>query len=80
MSTSLMSTKTNQTVLVKQAIMKCLDDGMTNKIEIYAKVTQAYNLNRAVVRRISAELRNELEQKVKILEPLERKNLDSKKD
>ena len=56
------------TILIKQAIMDCLDKGMKDKSEIFSKIVEQFGIPRPTVRRVSRELREEMIQKVKILD------------
>ena len=56
------------TILIKQAIIDCLDSGMKDKHEIFSKIVEQFGIPRPTVRRVSRELREEMIQKVKILD------------
>ena len=59
---------TNQSTIIKKCIESLLDKGMTDKHDIYSKVVEELGVPRPVVRRCARDLRNEMENKVKILE------------
>jgi len=60
--------KTNLTPIVKEKINNCLDQGMTRKQEIFSKVVEELGIPRPAVRRIARELRNEMLEKVHVLQ------------
>ena len=60
--------RTNQSTIIKQAINSCLDKGLTDKQEIYSKVVEELGVPRPTVRRVARDLRNELVDKIKILQ------------
>ncbi|MDE1840174.1 MAG: hypothetical protein KGH87_09685, partial [Thaumarchaeota archaeon] len=53
---------------IKQAINELLDKGLTDKQDIYSKVVEELGVPRPTVRRVARDLRNELLQKIKILQ------------
>ena len=53
---------------IKQAINNLLDKGLTDKQDIYTKVVEELGVPRPTVRRVARDLRNELVQKIKILQ------------
>ena len=60
--------RTNQSTIIKQAINSCLDNGLTDKQDIYSKVVEELGVPRPTVRRVARDLRNELVDKIKILQ------------
>ena len=58
----------NQSIVVKNAINVCLENGFTNKQDIYTKVVDDLGVPRPTVRRVARDLRNELIRKIKILQ------------
>ncbi len=60
--------RTNQSTIIKQAINSCLDKGITDKQDIYSKVVEELGVPRPTVRRVARDLRNELLEKIKILQ------------
>ena len=60
--------RTNQTTLIKEAINSLLDEGITDKQDIYSKVVDNLGVPRPTVRRVARDLRNELLTKIKILQ------------
>ena len=60
--------RTNQSTIIKQAINSYLDKGLTDKQDIYSKVVEELGVPRATVRRVARDLRNELVDKIKILQ------------
>ncbi len=60
--------RTNQSTIIKQAINSCLDKGLTDKQEIYSKVVEELGVPRPTFRRVARDLRNELVDKIKILQ------------
>ena len=61
-------TRTNQSTIIKQAINSCLDKGITDKQDIYSKVVDELGVPRPTVRRVARDLRNELLEKIQILQ------------
>lgn len=59
---------TTQSKLIKEAINSYLDKGLTNKQDIYTKVVDDLGVPRPTVRRVARELRDELSQKIQILQ------------
>ena len=60
--------RTNQSTVIKEAINSLLDDGVTDKQDIYSKVVDQLGVPRPTVRRVARDLRNELLTKIKILQ------------
>ncbi len=60
--------RTTQSTNIKQAINSLLDKGFTDKQDIYTKVVEDLGVPRPTVRRVARDLRNELLQKIKILQ------------
>ena len=60
--------RTNQSTIIKQAINSFLDKGLTDKQDIYSKVVEELGVPRPTVRRVARDLRNELVDKIKILQ------------
>ena len=60
--------RTTQSTNIKQAINQLLDKGFTDKQDIYSKVVEELGVPRPTVRRVARDLRNELLQKIKILQ------------
>ncbi len=60
--------RTNQSTIIKQTINSFLDKGVTDKQDIYTKVVDELGVPRPTVRRVARDLRNELLEKIKILQ------------
>ena len=60
--------RTNQSSIIKEAINSYLDKGITDKQDIYSKVVDDLGVPRPTVRRVARDLRNELLEKIKILQ------------
>ena len=60
--------RTNQSTVIKEAINSFLDDGITDKQDIYSKVVDKLGVPRPTARRVARDLRNELLTKIKILQ------------
>ena len=60
--------RTNQSTVIKEAINSFLDDGITDKQDIYSKVVDKLGVPRPTVRRVARDFRNELLIKIKILQ------------
>jgi len=60
--------RTNQSTVIKEAINSLLDEGITDKQDIYSKVVDNLGDPRPTVRRVARDLRNELLTKIKILQ------------
>ena len=60
--------RTNQSTIIKEAINSYLDKGVTDKQDIYTKVVDQLGVPRPTVRRVARDLRNELLQKIQILQ------------
>ena len=60
--------RTNQSTVIKAAINTLLDNGVTDKQDIYTKVVDELGVPRPTVRRVARDLRNELLDKIKILQ------------
>ena len=59
---------TNQSTVIKEAINSLLDEGVTDKQDIYSKVVDKLGVPRPTVRRVARDFRNELLTKIKILQ------------
>ena len=60
--------RTNQSTVIKAAINPLLDNGITDKQDIYTKVVSELGVPRPTVRRVARDLRNELLEKISILQ------------
>ena len=60
--------RTNQSTIIKEAINSLLDEGVTDKQDIYSKVVDKLGVPRPTVRRVARDLRNDLLAKIKILQ------------
>ena len=60
--------RTNQSTIIKAAINDLLEEGVTDKQEIYSKVVDKLGVPRPTVRRVARDFRNELLTKIKILQ------------
>jgi len=60
--------RTNQSTIIKEAIKSLIDDGITDKQDIYSKVVDNLGVPRPTVRRVARDFRNELLTKIKILQ------------
>ncbi|MCH8972605.1 MAG: hypothetical protein IH814_00520 [Thaumarchaeota archaeon] len=60
--------RTNQSTVIKEAINSYLDKGLTDKQDIYSKVVNDLGVPRPTVRRVARDLRNELLEKISILQ------------
>ena len=60
--------RTNQSTVIKEAINSLLDEGITDKQDIYTQVVDKLGVPRPTVRRVARDLRNELLTKIKILQ------------
>ena len=60
--------RTNQSTVIKAAINTLLDNGVTDKQDIYTKVVSELGVPRPTVRRVARDLRNELLEKISILQ------------
>ena len=60
--------RTNQSTVIKAAINTLLDNGITDKQDIYTKVVDELGVPRPTVRRVARDLRNELLEKIRILQ------------
>ncbi len=60
--------RTNQSSIIKEAINSYLDKGVTDKQDIYTKVVSDLGVPRPTVRRVARDLRNELLEKIQILQ------------
>ena len=58
----------NQNSSIKEIINRLLETDITDKQELYTKVVQQTGYPRPTVRRVAAELRNDLLKKIKILQ------------
>ena len=73
--------RTNQSTVIKAAINTLLDNGVTDKQHIYTKVVDELGVPRPTVRRVARDLRNELLEKITILQAetrLSASSVDSK--
>ncbi len=59
--------RTNQSTVIKEAINSLLEEGVTDKQDIYTKVVDKLGVPRPTVRRVARDFRNELLTKIKIL-------------
>ena len=60
--------RTNQSTIIKEAINSFLDNGITDKQDLYSKVVDKLGVPRPTVRRVARDFRNELLTKIKILQ------------
>jgi hypothetical protein len=60
--------RSTQSTNIKEAINSLLDKGLTDKQDIYTKVVEELGVPRPTVRRVARDLRNELLQKIQILQ------------
>ena len=60
--------RTNKSTVIKAAINSLLDKGVTDKQDIYTKVVDELGVPRPTVRRVARDLRNELLEKIQILQ------------
>ncbi len=60
--------RTTQSSIIKEAINSYLDKGVTDKQDIYTKVVSDLGVPRPTVRRVARDLRNELLEKIQILQ------------
>jgi len=60
--------RTNQSTVIKEAINSYLNKGISDKQDIYTKVVDDLGVPRPTVRRVARDLRNELLEKIKILQ------------
>ena len=60
--------RTNQSTVIKEAINSLLDNGVTDKQDIYSQVVDKLGVPRPTVRRVARDLRNELLTKIQILQ------------
>lgn len=60
--------RTNQSTVIKEAINSYLNKGLTDKQDIYTKVVNDLGVPRPTVRRVARDLRNELLEKIGILQ------------
>ena len=60
--------RTNQSTVIKEAINSLLDEGVTDKQDIYSKVVDKLGVPRPTVRRVARDFRNELLTKIKVLQ------------
>ena len=63
--------RTSQASTIEQCIEKYIDQGMTDKSEIFTKVVDELNVPRPTVRRVARDLRSKLENYAKILKVTE---------
>lgn len=57
-----------QSTVIKDAINACLEEGLTDKQEIYSRVVKELGVPRPTVRRVARDLRNEMAENIKELE------------
>jgi hypothetical protein len=72
--------RTNQSTVIKEAINSYLDKGLTDKQDIYTKVVDDLGVPRPTVRRVARDLRNELLDKIRILQSETPKISESSKE
>ena len=60
--------RTNQSTVIKAAINSCLEKGLKDKQDIYTTVVSELGGPRPTVRRVARDLRNELLEKIKIVQ------------
>ena len=60
--------RTNQSTVIKEAINSLLDEGVTDKQDIYSKVVDKLGVPSPTVRRVARDLRNAFLTKIKILQ------------
>ncbi len=70
--------RTNQSTVIKAAINSCLEKGLKDKQDIYSTVVNELGVPRPTVRRVARDLRNELVEKINILQS-ETKSASDKK-
>ena len=58
----------SEAALIKIIIGRCMDNGMTDKTEIYSLVCEETGALRPTVRRVARELREEMMDKIAILQ------------
>ena len=61
-------TQTNQTTDIKRAIESCMDQGMTDKQDIYTRVVKDLGVPRPTVRRVARELKSDMLRKIDLLQ------------
>ena len=66
--------------MVKEAINSYLDKGVTDKQDLYTKVVNELGVPRPTVRRVARDLRNELLEKIDILQTEGHKVIATEKD
>jgi len=72
--------RTNQSTVIKQAINSYLDKGVSDKQDIYTQVVDDLGVPRPTVRRVARDLRNELLEKIRILQSDTPKSTDSSEE
>ncbi len=60
--------QTNQTVEIKKAIESCIEQGITDKQDIYTKIVTDLEVPRPTVRRVARDLRLDMLKKIDILQ------------
>ena len=70
--------RTNQSTVIKAAINSCLEKGLKDKQDIYTTVVSELGVPRPTVRRVARDLRNELLEKIKILQSETKSTTDVK--
>ena len=58
----------NQSEAIKERLNYWLDRGLENKDDIYSNIVKELEVPRPTVRRVARELRNEILQKIEILQ------------
>lgn len=56
------------TIIIKNRVNELIDSGIKNRFEIYTKIVEEFGTPRPTVRRIVRELKDEMMEKVKVLE------------
>lgn len=54
--------------LAKLAMEKKLENGMTNKQQIFSEIAEEFNIPRPVVRRIARDMRNKYLENIRVLQ------------
>ena len=60
--------RTNQSTVIKAAINSYIDNGIKDKQDLYTKVVDELGVPRPTVRIVALDLRNELLEKIQILQ------------
>jgi len=61
--------RTTQSSVIEQEILNCIKLGITNKRDIYDKLVEKFNFPRPTIRRVARDLRIDLMEIIKILDP-----------